>query len=334
MAQSPFSLRARRPSILAILAMGGAGLLAQCADGPAPQPKAEPAAPVLRVFLLAGQSNMEGHAVADLDDARDYNGGRGNLVSLLADPAAGARWQSLRRSDGVWTVRDDVFVSYKTEAVQKSGPLTLGYAVYDDAHHFGPELAIGAALGDRFAEPVLLIKTAWGGKSLAADFRPPSAGGAVGPFYLQMLAEFRAALAGLNTAFPQFAGHEARIEGVFWFQGWNDGCDDAASAEYASNLAHLVHDLRAELGDPRLPFVVGETGNMDNLILRAGQRAGCEQAEGGRARFVPTAAFLRRAEDSPNPTHGHHWFGNAESYLLIGDALGRAMIELMDESPR
>lgn len=28
--------------------------------------------------------------------------------------------------------------------------------------------------------------------------------------------------------------------------------------------------------------------------------------------------------------HGHHWYGNAESYFLIGDALGRAMVQLID----
>jgi hypothetical protein len=48
-------------------------------------------------------------------------------------------------------------------------------------------------------------------------------------------------------------------------------------------------------------------------------------------RFVPTGDFLRRAEDSPNTGHGHHWFGNGESYLRIGDALGAAMGELVDQ---
>ena len=48
--------------------------------------------PILRVFLLAGQSNMEGHGVVDLDDARDYNGGKGTLARFLADPAVAAQW--------------------------------------------------------------------------------------------------------------------------------------------------------------------------------------------------------------------------------------------------
>lgn len=181
----------------------------------------------------------------------------------------------------------------------------MSYAVYDDRHHFGPELGIGQVLGASFDEPVLLIKTAWGAKSLAVDFRPPSAGGATGPFYRQMLDEFRVALAGIDTAFPQYAQHVPRVEGVIWFQGWNDGCDEAAAAK---------------------------TGNMDNFVLREGQKAGCARSEvGGGARFVPTAAFLRKPEDCPNPGHGHHWFGSAESYLLIGDALGRAMADLLDE---
>ena len=69
---------------------------------------------VVRVFLLAGQSNMEGHGVVDLDDERDYNGGRGNLVEFLASDD-GAPWRTLRTDAGAWTERDDVFVSYLTE---------------------------------------------------------------------------------------------------------------------------------------------------------------------------------------------------------------------------
>jgi len=44
---------------------------------------------------------------------------------------------------------------------------------------------------------------------------------------------------------------------------------------------------------------------------------------------VPTRAFLRPAEESPNTGHGHHWFGNAASYALIGEALGLALLELL-----
>ncbi len=117
-----------------------------------------------------------------------------------------------------------------------------------------------------------------------------------------------------------------------WFQGWNDGVDEQATASYGANLRHLIGDVRTRLGKPKLPFVVGETGNMNKPELHAGQRAGCEQADVAKHTvFVPTSAFLRAAEDSPNCGHGHHWFGNAESYLLIGDALGDALVELLPE---
>jgi len=284
-------------------------------------------APVVHVFLLAGQSNMEGHGVVDLDDERDYNGGRGTLASFLRDPAQAAAWRSLRAADGAWATRDDVFVTYRPEhGPRKTGPLSIGFAVYDDRHHFGPELGIGHALGDHFAAPVLLVKTAWGGKSLAVDFRPPGAGGAVGPFYTRMLAEYREALATFATDHPTLAGHRPQLDGVIWFQGWNDACDAAATRSYAANLTHLIADLRREFADPELPFVVGETGNWDGEEFRAAQRLGCSDARvAAGTRFVATRQFLRRPEDSPNQGHGHHWYGNGESYLRIGDALGRAV---------
>ena len=45
--------------------------------------------------------------------------------------------------------------------------------------------------------------------------------------------------------------------------------------------------------------------------------------------FVETHDFVRKPEDSPNPGHGHHEFGNAETYFLVGDALGKGMIKLL-----
>jgi hypothetical protein len=47
------------------------------------------------------------------------------------------------------------------------------------------------------------------------------------------------------------------------------------------------------------------------------------------ALFIKTTEFARPMELSPNPGHGHHWFGNAESYFLIGDALGEGMKSLL-----
>ena len=136
----------------------------------------------VKVFLLAGQSNMEGHAVADLDHEEQYNGGRGNLRSVLADEVLSKTYGHWIDPEGRWTTRDDVFVSYRpARGPMKNGPLSIGYAVHPGAHHFGPELEFGRIMGDHFEEPVLLVKTCWGGKSLMEDFRPQAQGGEVGP---------------------------------------------------------------------------------------------------------------------------------------------------------
>ena len=289
--------------------------------------------PVLKVFLLAGQSNMEGQAVVDLDHEDHYNGGRGILTRVLEDPGIAREFGHWRGADGSWTKRNDVFVWYQpARGPLKTGPLSIGYAGYEDLHHFGPEMEFGWELGEHFKEPVLLIKTAWGGKSLMKDFRPPSSGGEVGPYYKQMLAEYAAALAGFEKRFPDLAGYEAQLSGFIWFQGWNDMFVEGALKSYSDNLVNMVRDLSDHLSKPRLAFVVGQTGNANNEELWTAQEKATKWSGfAGRARYVPTRSFLRKPEDSPNTGHGHHWFGNAESYLRIGKALGQAMIEVIDE---
>jgi len=291
-----------------------------------------------KVFLLAGQSNMEGQAVVAMDHPEHYNGGRGNLVNVMKDPKLAKRMSHLRDSkrdskgetDGDWTVRDDVFCWYRTDRGElKAGPLSIGFAGYPGRDHFGPELQIGHLLADAFAEPVLLIKTAWGGKNLHVDFRPPSAGGAIGPYYTRMLAEYAEGVADAQRRFPALRGRTPELAGFIWFQGWNDMFVDGGIDAYADNLVHLAADLRDHFDDPDLPIVVGETGNAGNERFREQQRIGTERIPPPAA-FVRTRAFLRDPESSPNQGHGHHWFGNAESCFLVGDGLGKAAVRLID----
>jgi hypothetical protein len=298
---------------------------------------AEPAKLPVKVFVLAGQSNMEGQAVVDLA-GKSYNDGKGTLAALMADPAKAGQFKHLKGPDGKWAVREDVFVRYKRErGPLLAGPLGVGFAVYGGTHHFGPELQFGHVVGDRLENPVLLIKTAWGGKSLYKDFRPPSSGGEVGPYYAKMIADVREALASIEKDFPQLAGRGHELAGLVWYQGWNDGIDPKkAIPEYEQNLVNLIKDVRKEFAAPALPVVVGElTGAWVDAPpqweeLRKAQAAAAGRAElGGNVVFVPTRSFVRKAEESPNPGHGHHEFGNAETYFLVGDALGKGMVKLL-----
>ena len=292
----------------------------------------------LKVFILAGQSNMQGQAVADLD-GKDYNDGKGTLSSLLKDPVKAKLFKHLKNDKGEWAVRDDVWVRYQREDEPLlAGPLTVGFSVYGDTHHFGPELQFGHVVGDHFANQVLLIKTAWGGKDLYKDFRPPSSGGVVGPYYVKMLAEIRTALANLKTDFPAYDGRGYELAGFVWYQGWNDAIDPIhAIPEYEQNLANLINDVRKDLKTPKLPCVIGElTGAWVNAppefeAIRKAQAAVATRKEfKGTVAFAATRNFVRNAEDSPNPGHGHHEFGNAETYFLVGDSLGKTMLSLLE----
>ena len=178
---------------------------------------ATPPKPV-EVFILAGQSNMEGQAVVDLD-GKDYNDGKGTLVALMAirrrpqcSGICGAATASGRcaRMCGCAITRE--------QGPLLAGPLAIGFSVYGDTHHFGPELQFGHVVGQHFDQQVLLIKTAWGGKSLYQEFRPPSSGGEVGPYYTKMLGEIHAALANLKHDFPGYQGQGYELAGFVWYQ--------------------------------------------------------------------------------------------------------------------
>ena len=117
---------------------------------------AEESKPV-KVFILAGQSNMEG---------------KGKIDPLLNHQIKASETKDFFahfHNDGEYIKRNDVWINY----LDRRGDLTVGYG---SPGCIGLELQFGHIMGDHYEEPVLLIKTAWGGKSIGRDFRPPSSG--------------------------------------------------------------------------------------------------------------------------------------------------------------
>jgi len=218
----------------------------------------------------------------------------------------------------------------------------------------GPELGFGWVMGDALKEPVLLIKCAWGGKSLAVDFRPPSAGKPLylpgektdaaiaqnpeilGKYYREIIALTKGAMASIKDLVP---GSDGRcvLSGFGWHQGWNDRINDKFNAEYESNMTHFIRDIRKDLAVPALPFVIAETGmsgpeekHPRALALMKAQAAVAEREEfKGNVAFVGTKAFWRPQEKSPS-AQGYHWNSNAETCYLIGEAMGEVMKRLTD----
>jgi len=299
----------------------------------------------VRVFILAGQSNMEGHGFVSADAKR--NGGKGSLEYLTKDPATAKQYAKFLDKTGQWRKRQDVWISY----LDRHGPLTAGYGVQPDM--IGPELGFGWVLGDAFKEPVLLIKCAWGGKSLGVDFRPPSAGkppyslgknedaaiaqdpGIIGEYYRETVSRVKAALADIKDLVPGSDGRYV-LSGFFWHQGWNDRINQQFTDEYQSNMADFIRDMRKDLNAPKLPFVIAETGmggmeetNPRALALMKAQADVAEEPEfRGNVAFVGTRAFWRPKEDSPLDQI-YHWNTNAETYVEIGEASAEAMKRLL-----
>jgi hypothetical protein len=309
---------------------------------------AEPQKPV-KVFILAGQSNMEGKAKLSL---LDYQ---------ATQPATRELYAHLRK-DGKWAARDDVWIKF----LDRKGKLTAGYG---SPGCIGPELELGWVLGDRYPEQVLLIKTAWGGRSLYRDFRPPSAGlpaAAVlekmlaeqkkrqpaatledvkkpfGASYRAMLEEVHGTLAGLKMLFPDYAGQGYELAGFVWFQGWNDMINADATAEYTTNLAHFIRDVRKDLKAPKLPFVIGQIG-----VDGARPSAVLEVPEfKGNVALVKTDVFWdteaeavfrkgwRQHLDEWNKVGSdfpYHYLGSGRTLLGIGRAFAQALLELRGE---
>lgn len=287
---------------------------------------AQPEATTLKVFILAGQSNMVGHGFVAADAKR--NDGHGSLEDAVRQ---GGKFKHLVEADGTWRVRDDVWVHFLD---RRKGHLTVGFGAGPDT--IGPELGFGTVVGEMFREPVLLIKLAWGGKSLAVDFRPPSSGGTVGPFYTETVRRTKEVLATFEVDFPELKGHKPELAGFGWHQGWNDRINGEFVKEYEANLANLIRDIRKDLNAPKLPFVIAETGmggaeesNARALDLMKAQAAVAQHPEfRSNVAFVGTRAFWRSAEVSPS-NQGYHWNSNGETYYLIGEGMGRAMTQLL-----
>ncbi|MEM7697512.1 MAG: sialate O-acetylesterase [Verrucomicrobiota bacterium] len=237
----------------------------------------------LKVFVLAGQSNMQGHARVSTIEHLGMSNETTSLHAKMIDESGDPR------------VLDDVWISYLSRDGEKSGPLTTGFGADEDK--IGPELTFGITIREILDEPVLLIKTAWGGKSLHTDFRPPSAGPyqyqsgelerlakrgedidqrraekveATGHYYRLMIDHIREVLGRVDEIVPDFDPETgAELAGFVWFQGWNDMVDSGVYPDrgqpggynaYSENLAHFIRDVRRDLNRPKLPFVIGLMG--------------------------------------------------------------------------
>ncbi|MDC0312182.1 sialate O-acetylesterase [bacterium] len=325
----------------------------------------------VKVFLLAGQSNMEGKA-------------KNELITHQATDSKTAELFKHLHTDDEWTVRDDVFIKF----LNRHGGLTIGYG---SPGKTGAELEFGHLMGEHFEEPVILIKAAWGGHSLFQKFRSPGRGlpsderleaelkqaqervtknnekrnktdpiptmddikAPYGSSYKNMMAEVEDTFTNFDTLFPALKGKKLEMAGFVWFQGYNDMFGDHAPGEYAENLQQFVKDVRKDLKKPDLPFVIAAIGNNGSkpaekgmLTVQNAQLSMNDVPEfDGNLIAFRTDELIDKAAEALFPTwkdnfeawklvgsdRPYHYLGSAIWYTRIGHGMGESMLELLEE---
>jgi hypothetical protein len=251
-------------------------------------PDAKPAGATkpLKVFILAGQSNMQGHAHVNTFDP------------IGLDPKTAPILKEMRNADGIPRMCEKVWISSIGCAEEEQvGKLTAGFGARARGPKIGPEFTFGIYMQKLLDEPILIIKTAWGGKSLHTDFRPPSAepyefndaqlkgfkeqgkdtekvkadkAKVTGHYYRLMTDHVKKVLADIKRVYPDYdpkQGYE--LAGFVWFQGWNDMVDRSTYPnrgepgsydKYSELLSQFIRDVRRDLSAPKMPFVIGVMG--------------------------------------------------------------------------
>lgn len=278
----------------------------------------------------------------------------GSLKTLVK---FGGKYPYLMNDKGQWTARDDV---YYRGVVTATGSRWMGVA----GGRIGPELGFGHSVGEAIDEPVLVLKTSQGNRSLGWDFLPPGskqyeydgkiyAGYQESPLSWDKGSKpepinwyagkqydecFKAAHEVLNdfdAQFPHWKGRGYEIAGFAWWQGDKDRYNLAHAKKYEENLVHLIKTLRREFKAPKAKFIVATLGQTakdstdlnEKLILDA--QLAVDGATGKYSDFKGNVGTVFTHPLSQGGASNSHYNGNAQTYMDVGLAMGEAMVRLL-----
>ena len=328
-----------------------------------PYPDGKPAdvSETVKVFILMGQSNMleMGMVAGEKEGTLEHAVKREVLYPFLIDDA------------GDWTTRRDV----RNVAVMGSGgPGKTRVRVNDwltvSGGKIGVEMGIGHHLGNALEEPVLILKSAIGNRSLGWDLLPPGSpsyeftdpkdgktyvyagygqsperwekgtepkpiGWKAGLQYDGDIARAKEVLDNLDEYYPGTTKYE--VTGFFWWQGDKDRYNAGHAAMYERNLVSLIASLRKEFDAPDAKFVCATLGQTDK-----GQASGNEKqildakfALSDPRRYPELRGSVATVYTHPLSMGGSsnaHYGGNAKTYMNVGLGMGEAMVKLLQES--
>ena len=291
----------------------------------------------VKVFILMGQSNMVG--MSPISSLSEYCTGKKMYPYLLDD-------------QGKFAQRKDVWCEMVT-CNQHCGPLAPGFGA---TGRIGVELGLGWPLGDFYDEPVLLVKACIGNRSLGWDLLPPGSepydgepgyrgtkdapkgngekptAWYAGKQYDDDTDNAKAALANIGGQVPGATKYE--VAGFFFWQGEKDLGSANHAAHYEENLVHFIKALRKDFNAPNAKFVLatlGEatkgSGGNGGKILEA--QLAVDGATGKHPEFKGNVATVYANPLSNGGSGNGHYNGNAGTYMNVGEAMGKAMVEML-----
>ena len=301
----------------------------------------------VQVYILMGQSNMLGMG--------KITGGEGSLENAVK---VEKKYPYLVDKDGNWTTRKDV---RNVSVIENKGKmkLKLNDWLTVKGKTIGPEIGIGHELGPVIDAPVLLLKSCIGNRSLGWDLLPPGSepyehGGTTQPGYRGTpddpkgngepvagawyagcqydgdVAAAKQVLENLDNYYP--GAKEYEVAGFFWWQGDKDMRNPAHFEQYEKNLIQLIKALRKDFNAPGAKFVTASLGQTekgskggDGVILDAMESVSksSDPELKGKVGFVYTHPLSKGGSSSG------HYNGNPETYMNVGEAMGKAMVELL-----
>ena len=256
-----------------------------------------------------------------------------------------------------WISRDDVWYRGVITATGNRGLGVTGGRI-------GPELGFGHVVGNHFDEPILLLKTSQGNRSLSWDFLPPGSdrfeyGGQIFAGYKESPLSwekgtqpvpinwyagkqyddcFQAAhevLDHFDEQFPHWKGRGYKIEGFAWWQGDKDRYNEAHAIQYEKNLVRLIKTLRKEFSAPDAKFVVATLGQSEKENAEGNEKRildaqlAVDGTSGSYPEFKGNVSTVYTHPLSQGGASNSHYNGNAQTYMDVGIAMGQAMVDLL-----
>jgi len=297
----------------------------------------------VQVYILLGQSNMLGA------------GKPSTLQGVAAE-----KYPYLVDDAGEWTVRKDVRnVRVMCSGTGPSKDYTNDWMTIQG--NIGPEIGIGHYVGHVTDAPVMILKSCIGNRSLGWDLLPPGSepyehGGKTQPGYrgtpndpkgngepvqgewyagCQYDGDIAAAKKVLDDLDKYYPGaKEYEVAGFFWWQGDKDMRNAAHYEMYEKNLIQLIKSLRKDFDAPDARFVTASLGQTkkgsqggDGQILDAMEAV----AKSDDPELEDKVAFVYTHPLSKGGSSSGHYGGNPETYMNVGEAMGKAMVELLQQ---